>query len=224
MKVSEALDTRMSCRAFEDKPVTAEQINRILERAARTASGGNLQPWHVWAIGGDRLAEFRKVIGEKIVDNPFGDGKTEYDIYPPELTDPYKSRRYKCGEDMYASINVTRDDKAGRHQQFNRNFELFGAPVALFFAIDRQMGYGQWSDLGMYIQSIMLLAREEGLHTCAQEAWALWYKTIGEFLGIPDNLMFFCGMGLGYMDTSAPINTLRTDRADLSEYAHIEGF
>jgi nitroreductase len=86
------------------------------------------------------------------------------------------------------------------------------------------MGLGQWADLGMYMQSIMLMAREEGLHTAPQEAWALWYKTIGEFLDIPDNLMFFCGMGIGYMDESAPINSLRTDRADFSEYAHIEGF
>ncbi len=224
MKVSEALDTRITCRAYTDQPVEAEKINRILQSAARSPSGGNLQPWHVWAIGGEKLAEFRSIVQSKIVDNPFGDGATEYDIYPKELGEPYKARRAKCGEDMYASINVAREDKEGRQKHFNRNFDLFGAPAAMFFAIDRQMGLGQWSDLGMYIQSIMLMAREEGLHTAPQEAWALWYKTIGEFLGIPDNLMFFCGMGIGYMDENAPINTLRTDRADFSEYAHIEGF
>ncbi|MBG53480.1 MAG: nitroreductase [Alphaproteobacteria bacterium] len=224
MNVSEALDTRITCRAYQDKPVSAEKINRILTKAARTASGGNLQPWHVWAIGGEKMAAFRKVIQTKFPENPFGDGATEYDIYPKELTDPYKARRFKCGEDMYASINVPREDKAGRQAQFARNFDFFGAPAALFFAIDRQMGLGQWSDLGMYIQSIMLMAREEGLHTSAQEAWALWYKTIGEFLEIPDNLMFFCGMGIGYMDETAPINTLRTDRAPFPEYVHVEGF
>ncbi|MEQ9144378.1 MAG: nitroreductase [Parvibaculaceae bacterium] len=224
MNVSEALETRITCRAYLDKPVEAEKINRILEKAARAPSGGNLQPWHVWAIGGERMAAFRKLIQSKIKDNPFGDGKTEYDIYPPKLTEPYKGRRFKCGEDMYATINVAREDKAGRQAQFNQNFDFFGAPAALFFAIDRQMGLGQWADLGMYMQSIMLMAREEGLHTAPQEAWALWYKTIGEFLDIPDNLMFFCGMGIGYMDESAPINSLRTDRADFSEYAHIEGF
>ena len=224
MNVSEALDTRITCRAFLDKPVSAEQINTILGKAAKTASGGNLQPWHVWALGGEKLAEFNAIIQKKIKDHPFGDGATEYDIYPPQLTDPYKARRYKCGEDLYASINVAREDKAGRGAQFNRNFEFFGAPAAMFFAIDRQMGFGQWSDLGMYIQSIMLMAREEGLHTAAQEAWALWYKTIGEYLNIPDNLMLFCGMGIGYMDESAPINALRTDRAPFSEYASIQGF
>lgn len=224
MKVSEALDTRITCRAYLDKPVSADQINRILENAARAPSGGNLQPWHVWVLGGEKLSAFNKIIQEKIEDHPFGDGKTEYDIYPKGLTDPYRARRSQCGEDLYASINVARDDKAGRGAQFNRNFEFFGAPAAMFFAIDRQMGLGQWSDLGMYLQSIMLMAREEGLHTAAQEAWALWYKTIGEFLDIPDNLMLFCGMGIGYMDETAPINTLRTQRADLGEYAHIEGF
>jgi len=224
MKVSEALETRITCRAYLDKQVSADQINRILARAARTASGGNLQPWHVWAVGGEKFKAFNGIIQKKIKDHPFGDGSTEYDIYPKGLTDPYRARRSKCGEDMYASVNVTRDDKEGRTAHFNRNFEFFGAPSALFFAIDRQMGFGQWSDLGMYIQSIMLLAREEGLHTAPQEAWALWHETIGGFLDIPENLMFFCGMAIGYMDESAPINSLRTERADLGEYAHIEGF
>jgi len=224
MKVSEALETRITCRDFLDTPVTSDQINRVLANAARTPSGGNLQPWHVWVLGGERLDAFKKVISEKIKEHPFGDGKTEYDIYPQELSDPYRARRSKCGEDLYASIKVTRDDKVGRTAQFNRNFDFFGAPVAMFFAIDRQMGLGQWSDLGMYLQSIMLMAREEGLHTAPQEAWALWHETIGGFLDIPENLMFFCGMAIGYMDESAPINSLRTERADLGEYAHIDGF
>jgi len=224
MNVSEALESRITCRAYTDQPVEAEKINRILTSAARTPSGGNLQPWHVWAIGGEKLAAFRSIIQEKIVDNPFGDGSTEYDIYPKELSQPYKGRRAKCGEDMYASINVPREDKESRQKHFNRNFDLFGAPAAMFFAIDRQMGVGQWSDLGMYIQSIMLMAREEGLHTAPQEAWALWHKTIGDFLEIPDNLMFFCGMGIGYMDEKAPINSLRTERAEFEEYVKIQGF
>ena len=148
--------------------------------------------------------------------NPKGEGP-EYDIYPKNISEPYKARRSKCGEDMYAAIDVKREDKIGRMMQFARNFELFGAPSALFFSIDRQMGLGQWADLGMFLQSIMLVAREYDLHTCAQEAWAIWHKSITEFVDIPDEQMLFCGMALGYMDTDAPINNLVTDRADLNE-------
>ena len=223
MKVSEALKSRITCRAFLDKPVPEATVRQILEEAKYAPSGGNLQPWHVYVVTGERLKEFLSIVETKQKDTPFGDG-LEYDIYPKALTEPYKARRFKCGEDMYATIGVTREDKAGRQAQFARNFRFFDAPVAMFFAIDRQMGLGQWSDLDMFIQSVMLAAREHGLHTAPQEAWAIWYKTVAEFVQMPDELMLFCGMGLGYMDEAAPINQLRTDRAPLEEFATFSGF
>ena len=222
MNVSEALNTRLTARAFLDKPVPGDTLRQILEGAKRAPSGGNLQPWHVWVLGGDEMVRFKAMMREKISANPRGEG-TEYKIYPPELSEPYKARRFKVGEDMYATIGVTREDKMGRLLQFARNFEFFGAPCALFFAIDRQMQQGQWADLGMFMQSIMLLAREHGLHTAPQEAWAIWHKTLGEFLPIPPNLMLFCGMGVGYLDEKAPINGLRSDRAPLEEFATFKG-
>ena len=222
MNVSEAIQSRFTARSFLPTPVAGEIIRSILETARRTPSGGNLQPWHVWVLGGEEMARFQATMRHKLETNPFGEG-SEYEIYPPKLKEPYRSRRFKCGEDLYATIGVTREDKAGRMQQFARNFEFFGAPAAFFFAIDRSMQQGQWADLGMFLQSIMLLAREHGLHTCPQEAWSIWYKTLGELLNIPSELMLFCGMGIGYLDESHPVNTLRTERAPLSEIASFVG-
>ena len=125
---------------------------------------------------------------------------------------------------MYHALDIPRDDKAGRIKQFMRNFEFFGAPSALFFAIDRDMQEGQWSDLGMFIQSIMLLARENGLHTAPQEAWAIWHKTISNFLEIPDDLMLFCGMGIGYADPKNPINSFRSEREEVEGFTTFVGF
>ena len=222
MKISEAVASRFSARAFLDTPVPGETVRAILEAAARAPSGGNVQPWRVWALGGAELARFRAIIRERQKTSPGGEG-TEYQIYPPNLKDPYRGRRFKCGEDLYATIGIGREDKAGRLGQLAKNFDFFGAPVALFFAIDRDMQEGQWADLGMYMQTIMLLAREHGLHTCAQEAWATWHKTVGEFLDIPPELMLFTGMALGHADPAHPINTLRTDRAPLSETVVLRG-
>jgi len=223
VNVSEAIASRMSCRAFLPTPVPEATVRAILDGAKQAPSGGNLQPWRVYALAGAPLAELVATVRARIRTQPRGDG-SEYEIYPTGLWEPYRSRRFKCGEDMYATIGVTREDKLGRLLQFARNYEFFGAPVGLFFCLDRRMGPPQWSDVGMYMQSVMLLARERGLHTCAQEAWSVWHRTVGEFLKLPPELMLFSGMALGHRDESATINTLRTDRAPLEEFADLRGF
>jgi nitroreductase len=223
VNVTEALATRMSCRAFLPTPVPEATVRTILEAARQSPSGGNLQPWHVHALAGGSLAELVQLVRSRLPAHPRGE-EPEYAIYPPNLWEPYRSRRYQCGEDLYATIGVVREDKLGRLLQFARNYEFFGAPVGLFFCLDRRMGPPQWSDLGMYMQSVMLLAREHGLHTCAQEAWSVWPRTVAGFLGLPPELLLFAGMALGHRDESAPINRLRTERAPLGEFATLHGF
>lgn len=223
MNVTSAVASRISCRAFLDKPVEKQILVEILESAKRAPSGGNLQPWLVHVLTGRPLAEFLTTIRGKLSMLPVGEG-TEYNIYPPELLDPYRARRFKCGEDLYATMDIPRDNKLARIRQFSRNYGFFGAPVGLFFCIDRRMGQAQWADLGMFMQTVMLLARERGLHTCAQEAWAIWHKTIAELLRLSPDVMLFSGMALGYMDESAPINSLRTERAALDDFATLQGF
>lgn len=218
MNVTDAIKSRMSCRAFLDTPVPMQTIRTILDTARYAPSGGNLQPWQVHVVSGAPLQEFLAQIRRKLPDQPQGEG-TEYNVYPPNLKEPYRSRRFKCGEDLYACISVPREDKPRRLAQFARNYELFGAPVVMFFLIDRQMGADQWADVGMFMQNIMLLAREHGLHTCAQESWASWHRSVAEFLRLPPEVMLFCGLAIGSRDETAPINALRTDRAPLEEIA-----
>ena len=224
MNVRDAIEARMSCRAFLPTPVPETAVRTILEQARRCPSGGNVQPWRVYALTGAPLADLVAQVHAQIETLPLGEPETEYDIYPPDLGEPYKGRRFQCGEDMYATIQVTRENRAARLQHFQRNFEFFGAPVGLFFCLDRHLGPPQWSDLGMFMLSVMLLAREHGLDTCAQEAWSRWPKTVGAFLGLPSELMLFAGMALGHGDPAHPLNTLRTARATVEEFTTFRGF
>jgi nitroreductase len=212
MHVREAVAARRSVRGFLDTPVEVERIQRLVVEASRAASGGNLQPWHVDIVAGDALARLKTTMLGKLAS-----GETEvpeYDIYPKELVAPYRDYRFAVGEAMYAHIGIPREDKMARRMWFARNFAFFGAPVALFTTVDRRMGPPQWSDLGMFLQTFMLLAVEEGLATCAQECWAVYPETVRAALDTPDERMLFCGMAVGYEDTAEPANALRTERAD----------
>ncbi|MEM7268697.1 MAG: nitroreductase [Pseudomonadota bacterium] len=222
MKVSDAIWSRTSCRAFTDEPVDPAALRRIVGMAARAPSGGNVQPWRVYVLGGEALKALVEDVADKARTQPMG-APTEYDIYPSKLKDPYRGWRYKLGEDMYSLLGIPREDKIGRLRQLGENFRLFGAPVGLFMFLDRQMGPPQWSDAGMYLQSVMLLAREEGLHTCAQEAWAMWAEEVRAHTGAPEEEMLFCGMSIGHRDEDAPVNQLRADRAALDEFAAFKG-
>lgn len=224
MNVSDAVASRMSCRAFLDTPVPGATVRAILDAARQTPSGGNVQPWLVYALAGQPLAELKAVVRVEVSKNPLGDGSHEYDIYPPGLGEPYRSRRHKAGEDLYGTLGIPREDKLARLLQLARNYDFFGAPVGLFFYLDRSMGPPQWSDVGMYMQTVMLLAREHGLHTCAQEIWSRVPATVAKFLDAPPNLLLFSGMALGYADAAHPVNTLRTDRASLDEFSIFKGF
>ena len=145
---------------------------------------------------------------------------TEYTIYPPEMNATYRKRRFEVGELLYKSIGVPREDKPARYRQYARNFEFFGAPVGIFFSIDRDLGVAQHSDLGGLIQTVMLLARGYGLHTCAQQAWASWHKTCQRSSNSPPHMMLYSGMALGHADEAAPINSWRSPRAPLGRSRH----
>ncbi|MCP3710562.1 nitroreductase [Paraburkholderia sp. CNPSo 3274] len=222
MKVSEAVTSRKSVRQFLPDPVDPAIIRRVLDAAARAPSGGNLQPWHVHVVGGDSLAKLKAIMADRIAQAPAGE-QMEYDVYPRELSSPYRERRYQVGEDLYRSIDVAREDRPGRLRQFARNYAFFDAPLALFCSVDRQMGAPQWADLGMFLQTVMLLLREAGLHSCAQECWARYAQSVGEFLALPRERMVFCGMAIGHEDPGAPINQWRSARAPLDEFVQFDG-
>lgn len=223
MDVSEAVERRTSVRAFLPDPVPGAVVRELLERAHRAPSGGNLQPWRVHALSGPVLAEFRALIASRLAEDPRGE-TPEYAVYPEALHDPYRGRRYAVGEQMYARLGIARENKLGRLMWFARNFDLFGAPVGLFFSIDRRMGPPQWSDLGMYMQTLMLLAVERGLDTCAQEAWSVWPTTVGGFLGLDAEHMLFSGMALGRRDPAHALAGFRTERDPLSAFSDLRGF
>ena len=214
MNVTDAVLSRSSIRSFLDHPVSDDLLRALLETSSRAASGGNLQPWKIFVITSSSMKNFLE----------FQENWTEpelpaYDIYPAKLKEPYRTSRFELGEQMYELLGIEREDKDARIAQVMKNFKFFGAPCAFFCFVDRQMGPPQWSDLGMFLQTFMLLAKEVGLDTCAQEAWSMKHDSVSQFVNAEDTDMLFCGMALGYQDKDARVNKLQSDRRPIEEWA-----
>ncbi len=222
MKVSDAVKNRISTRAFQDTPVSLKTVQTVFEEAARSPSGGNVQPWKIVILSEEKLPELKELMTRRLAGDAHPEGEApEYAVYPSKLKEPYRTARFEVGEDMYGLLGISRDEKPKRLEWFGNNFQFFGAPAAAFCFVDRDMGPPQWSDLGMYLQTAMLLFQEHGIDTCAQECWSFYPRTISEFCETPDEWMLFCGLAIGYKDENHPVNALRTKRLPTDEWLKV---
>jgi len=226
MNVTEAVRQRVSTRAFLDVQIPRDQLADLLETAQRAPSGGNLQPWRLIAVTGAVKDEIIALAHHTLGANPGGAAMGDRPVYPDlnAVDAVYNRRRKSVGEMMYAKLGIPREDHAGRIGWFANNYRFFGAPVGLFLVIDRRMGHGQWAHMGMYMQTIALLAQERGWGTCMQEAWARLRDELHDYFGLNEHHMIFAGISLGVPDPDAPVNHLYTERAPQSEEVEFRGF
>ena len=223
MNVVDALRSRTSIRAYTDQPVSQDAVSTLLNQARWSPSGGNMQPWKVVAVSGKAQRDICDLALKTVMANPVGEAD-DYPIYPKGIGEPYRSRRAVNGEQMYATLGIARDDRMGRLTWLQNNFRFFGAPVGLFFIIDRNMERGQWAHLGMFMQSVALCATAGGYATCMQEAWAMVRRTLHGALNLEEHELLYCGMALGYADPDAPVNAMRSERDPVEAFARFEGF
>jgi len=222
MTVTEALRRRTSIRAFLSTPVPESLLREILDVARYSPSGGNLQPWKLVVVAGAERDAIVALAKTRTPDS--SDEGADRPVYPPSLWEPYRTRRFKVGEHMYELLGIARSDRAARLLRFASNYEFFGAPVAMFFVIDDRMGHGQWAHLGMFMQSVALAAIERGVSSCMQEAWASLRATLKSHFELAEHDMVYCGMALGYADPAAAVNSLRSERVPVEEFAEFRGF
>lgn len=217
--VDAAITSRRSIRAYLPKQVEREDIEKILEVAARAPSGTNIQPWNVYVVTGAAKERLSDAILKAYNDPELNKEHTEaYFYYPRQWVSPFIERRRKVGWDLYTLLGITRDDKAGMAAQHGRNFRFFDAPVGLIFTIDRVLEQGSWLDYGMFLQNIMVAARARGLDTCPQAAFIHYHRIIAEHLQLSANETVVCGMALGWADQHKVENTLLTEREPVASF------
>jgi nitroreductase len=198
-----------------DKDVAKDDVIKILEAVKHSPSGTNIQPWQVAVVTGDN----KKNITDKM-QQVFLDGQKpnmDYDYYPSKWIEPFASRRKECGLKMYKTLNIKREDKQKQKDQWATNYRGFDAPVLLFFFLDESMQTGAFIDIGIIMQSIMLVATDMGLATCPQASLAMYPDVVKKELNFPRKSILVAGIALGYEDKNAIINNYRTNRDDISK-------
>ncbi len=215
ISATEAITSRRSIRAFTNQPVADELIRTILTDAARAPSGTNIQPWTVIVLQGEARNDLVDAVQAAFDE---GDRQSQEMYYPTEFVEPYISRRRKIGWDLYGLLGIEKGEYDKMAAQHRKNYEFFGAPVGIFFTLHETMRSGGWMDLGLYMANVMALAREHGLDTCPQAAWQEFGHVVHKHLGLADEQSVIVGLALGYEDTEAVVNTLRTERAPLEDF------
>ena len=223
MNIEEAIRSRKSVRAFTDQSVSRATIEKILNISQRAPSGTNTQPWHTYVCTG----VIRNAIAKDAL-ALFDQGKTQkyedFDYYPRTWNDIHRDRRRGIGWGLFGLLGIKKGDRIRSMQQTKRNFDFFDAPIALFFTTDAYLGKGSWLDTGLYVQTVMLAARAEGLHTCPQAIWISIQEPVRRHLNIPNDQVLVTGMAMGYQDTTAIENTLVSEREDLANVITYLGF
>lgn len=220
MNVAEAVLTRRSIRAFQDKPVPLDVIRRVMDTARWAPSGCNFQPWEATIVTGQPLKDLQAKMAVTPPQNP-----REYSWDDPEVIPECKARLHGVGKAMYAAMGIGREDVEARNKFMGANLVSFGAPAVLLCYFDRRMGPPQWSDVGMWLQTIMLLLRGEGLDSCPQEFLSVYAKLIKDFLGVSDEThIFFCGIAIGYREADNPVNQFEREREPVDGNVKFLGF
>lgn len=223
MHVDEAMQSRRSMRRFLPTAVPQSVVRHILQVAARSPSGNNIQPWRVHVVAGTARDKLCRDLLQAATDSPER-YRAEYDYYPTQWFEPYLERRRRCGFALYETLRIGRNDRERREEQMLRNYLFFDAPVGLLVTLDRRLSAGSYMDIGMFIQSILLAARGQGLHTCPQAAFATFHEVVRKHLPLTDEELLVCGIALGYADPDAPENGLVTEREPVESFASFHGF
>ena len=217
MNILDAIQARQSIRSFKNKEVSKEIIENILNISRFAPSGGNTQPWKIYVLSQDLMKELETSVLSNL-DNGVSE-TPNFNIYPQPMSDHLKNRVKECGRLMYGALEIGKEDVEGRLNQLKQNFSFFGAPVGMLVTVEKEVDLNGWGHVGHFIQNICLSSMEFGLGTCLQESWSMYPETAKKIVNFSESEILWCGIALGYPNEEHAINSYRTPREDLKDFA-----
>jgi nitroreductase len=214
----ELIESRNSTRDFNSKEVPSDLLDEILQEGMNAPSWSNTRPYLVAVAEGAQRDRISDALVARLRENAEVKGLghnpdfTHEIPYPEGLID----RSRKVGIGIYETLGIDRSDKEARFKFMERNYEFFGAPVALFFFTHRGLNHFGTLDLGLYMQTVMLSAKAHGIGTCPQGFLGNYPDIIKAQFDVPEDYALVCGMSVGYA-SDHPINSWRAERLPIEE-------
>lgn len=220
MSLETALRERRSVRGYKPDPVPEAVLQQVFELAQLAPSNCNIQPWQVFVASGSTRDELKK----RMVERAMSGAPVNPDFeHLPSFDGVYRKRQVDCAVELYNNMGIGRDDKVGRMRATLRNFELFDAPHVCFIGMDKSFGVTVALDVGMYIQSLMLVMTAHGIGSCAQGSMRYYPDDVREVFGVGENTAILLGISFGYEDEAVAANKTRVGRAPLGENVVFKG-
>ena len=215
MSLEEAIKTRRSIRGFLDKPVPPDVLKKVFALAQQAPSNCNAQPWCVFVASG----KTRDRIRSAMIKNITGGIPPNPDFhYEPKFEGDYRTRQVECAVALYTEMGIEKGDMKGRMRASLRNFELFDAPHVAFLGMYKDFREPVAVDVGIYLQTLMLVMTAHGIACCAQGSMRSYPDLVRKEFGASDDIRIVVGISFGYEDPSVPANQTITTRADVAEH------
>ena len=209
--------TKRHCkRKFLTRSVPKDTINTVLSNAGHAGSSKNSQPWKVAIVCSQTKEALVNKMCSKFDNNEFE--ASDYTYMTDPMTHEYKERARECGYALYQLKGISKENKTETTAHFRENYTFFNAPLALIFHLHEDAERGNFLDMGLFMQNVMLGLVEFGLGSCPQFSICSYSTTIKKHLNIPMNRIIVCGMAVGYADESAPVNSFIPNRIPIEDY------
>lgn len=207
--LSELMQARYSCRAYDPTPVSEAIITRIVATARHTPSWCNAQPWQLEITRGPGTDTFREALYAHATSGAAPAPDLDWPASYPGI---YGERRRTCGWQLYEAVGIEKGDRAASARQMMENYRLFGAPHVAIVHSPRELGPYGAMDSGGFVTAFCLAAQAEGIATIPQAAIAAYAPFVRDWFGIDEDRLILCAISFGRPDPAHPANSFRTER------------
>ncbi len=223
MEYEDVVRGRRSIRGYKPDPVPRQVIREVIELAMRAPSSLNTQPWNFYVVAGDPLDRIRAGNTER---NLAGVPSSREFRSHGEYAGVHRERQIEIAKQLFAAMNIERDNKAKRQDWVLRGFRQFDAPVSIVVTYDRSIHGGDIApfDCGAVVNALVNAAWSRGLGCVVNSQGIMQSPVVREHAGIPDDQVIMICVAMGYPDETFPANAVVSRRKSVDEAVTFVGY